>query len=97
VNVVWTQRALHDLVDVDEFARRKPSLSNQIANALESACEQIVFFPCSGRVGRVEGTREVVPTGTPFILAYNVEVSEVTILAILHGARLWPKALVCPP
>lgn len=88
---LWTQRAQHDLLDLQEFAQRKPSLANRIADALETACVQIISFPHSGRPGRVADTREVVLTGTPYILAYKAETTRVTILAILPGARRWPN------
>ena len=88
----WARRAQHDLLDLEEFARQKPSLGNRIADALETACEQIISFPQSGRPGRVEGTREVVLSGSPYILAYKVQAAHITILAIIHGARRLPKS-----
>jgi toxin ParE1/3/4 len=91
VKLAWARRAQHDLLDLQEFARLQPSLGNRIADALVSACDQIVTFPYSGRPGRVEGTREVVLSATPYIAAYKAEASRVTILAIIHGARRWPK------
>jgi toxin ParE1/3/4 len=80
------------LLDLQEFARQQPSLGTRIADALEAACDWIASFPNSGRPGRVEGTREVVLTGTPYILGCKVESARVTILAIIHGARRWPEA-----
>jgi toxin ParE1/3/4 len=79
-------------LDLQEYARLQPSLGNRIADALETACDQITLFPLSGRLGRVEGTHEIVLSGTPYIAAYKVEAPRVTILAIIHGARRWPKA-----
>jgi hypothetical protein len=35
----------------------------------------------------VAGTRELVISGTPFIVAYRIEKNEVRILAVLHAAR----------
>lgn len=51
--------------------------------------------PRAGRVGRIEGTREWVLTGTPFISVYELigEPTEaIGILNILHGALQWPPA-----
>ena len=92
MKLTWARRAQDDLLVLQEFARLQPSLGNRIADALERACDQIVSFPGSGRPGRVEGTREVVLSGTPYIVAYKFEPTRVTILAIIHGARRWPKA-----
>jgi toxin ParE1/3/4 len=92
VTLSWARRAQHDLLELEEFARQKPSLGNKIADALEAACAQIVSFPQSGRPGRIKGTREAVLSGTPYILAYKIQAHRVAILAIIHGARRWPKA-----
>ncbi|HEY1302904.1 MAG TPA: type II toxin-antitoxin system RelE/ParE family toxin [Vicinamibacterales bacterium] len=48
-------------------------------------------FPNRGRLGRVEGTREVVFAPLPFVAVYEVR-DEVHVLRILHGARQWPPA-----
>lgn len=91
MKLVWARRAQHDLLDLQKFAGLQPLLGNRIADALLNACAQIRSFPDSGRPGRVEGTREVVLTGTPYIAAYKVGDALITILAIIHGARRWPK------
>jgi toxin ParE1/3/4 len=49
--------------------------------------------PQIGRPGRVEGTRELVVSGMPYIVAYRVTDQDVTILRVLHGAQQWPKRL----
>jgi toxin ParE1/3/4 len=36
-------------------------------------------------------SRELVVTGTPFVVAYRVNGESIQILAVLHGARKWPK------
>ncbi len=40
---------------------------------------------------RVAGTRELVISGTPFLVAYRIEKNEVRILAVLHSGREWPE------
>jgi plasmid stabilization system protein ParE len=44
-----------------------------------------------GRPGRVPDTRELVISGTPYIVAYQVQGKVITILRILHSSRRWPK------
>lgn len=46
--------------------------------------------PRMGRLGKLEGTRELVVPGTPFIFVYRVANGVVEILRIIHGAQLWP-------
>jgi toxin ParE1/3/4 len=44
-------------------------------------------FPQPGRLGRVAGTRELVISETPFVVAYRIGADAVR---ILHGAQRWP-------
>ena len=54
--------------------------------------KQLSLMPYSGRVGRVEGTREAVVNRSPYIVVYQVSQETVEILGIWHGARLWREA-----
>lgn len=56
-----------------------------------SAIEALERHPDLGRPGRVSGTRELVITGTPLIVAYRLRRNEIQVLAVLHGARKWPE------
>jgi len=58
-----------------------------------SAVEMLVRFPGMGRMGRAEGSRKLVVTGTPFVVAYRVKRDQLQVLAVLHGARNWPDIL----
>jgi plasmid stabilization system protein ParE len=46
-----------------------------------------------GRPGRVARTRELVVTGTPYILPYRVTAGVLEVLRVLHASRKWPKSL----
>jgi len=46
-----------------------------------------------GRPGRIEGTRELVVSGTPYIAAYRIVGDTVRVLRVLHGAQQWPETL----
>lgn len=48
-------------------------------------------FPNIGRAGRVDGTREMVITGLPYIAIYEVGDAVVYVMRVLHGARQWPE------
>ncbi len=43
-----------------------------------------------GRPGRVEGTREFIVTGTPFVLIFEESGNRIDILHVLHGRQQWP-------
>ncbi|UJW76777.1 type II toxin-antitoxin system RelE/ParE family toxin [Rhizobium sp. SL42] len=51
----------------------------------------LAYHPNVGRSGRVEGTRELIVSGTPYIVIYSVANSRVEIITILHAAQRWPN------
>lgn len=94
VRVRWVRRALQNL---DEEATYIAQFDRQAAmrmvDRLQDACKKLVDRPAMGRPGRVPGTRELVVSGTPYILPYRVRNSTVEILRVFHAARRWPKIL----
>jgi plasmid stabilization system protein ParE len=54
-------------------------------------------FPEMGRPGRIEGTRALVISGTPYIAAYRIDGEALRILRILHGAQQWPDEMFEEP
>jgi toxin ParE1/3/4 len=48
---------------------------------------RLADFPHLGRVGRRQGTRELVFTPLPYIVVYRVKKDAVQILRIWHGAQ----------
>lgn len=54
------------------------------------AASQLEKFPFSGREGRVEGTRELVVPGLPYILPYRIEGEDIQIASVIHTSRKWP-------
>jgi toxin ParE1/3/4 len=52
--------------------------------------EMIVDHPGLGRPARVEGTRELVLSGLPYVVPYIHQGDTVVILRVLHGAMKWP-------
>jgi plasmid stabilization system protein ParE len=66
----------------------------RVGAALREAAELLRFFPRAGREGRSAGTREWVVRGYPYVLVYEVGMSdadEVMILAVFHGAQDRPS------
>lgn len=58
---------------------------------IQAQIARLAQFPESGRPGRIEGTRELVISGTPFIAAYRIAGNTIRILRVLHGAQQWPE------
>jgi toxin ParE1/3/4 len=77
--------AAYDYVQQDN-----ENAAKQLVARIFSAVGMFTRHPLAGRQGRVQGTRELVVAGTPYIIAYRIRQDEIQILAVLHGARRWP-------
>lgn len=58
---------------------------------IEQQVQRLAEYPHSGRLGRVERTRELVVVRTSFIVIYRVG-ETVELLRVIHGAQAWPPA-----
>jgi addiction module RelE/StbE family toxin len=65
-----------------------------VDDRIRAQVRQLLQFPETGRPGRIEGTRELVISRTPYIAAYRIMGETVRILRVLHGAQLWPDQLL---
>ncbi len=91
MKVRWLDEAVRDLKAVRAYiARDNPAAAADIAHRIREAVRVLTNYPSAGRVGRVPHTREVVVTGTPYILPYRIKANAVEILRVLHAAQKWP-------
>ncbi|ABF43778.1 plasmid stabilization system [Candidatus Koribacter versatilis Ellin345] len=74
----------------DYVRSENPKAANRILDEIVAAAELLGKHPRLGRTGRVAGTRELVISGTPFLLMYRIKGEAVQILAVLHAKRSWP-------
>jgi len=94
--VLWTSRARDDLRSIRDFiAEDSPQVATVVVGRILSATERIAAFPESGRyVPEFESRnlREIILR--PYRVVYRlVGSSQVHILTIHHGARLFPTSL----
>jgi len=91
--VVWTSPASAQLAGLHEYIAEsnEPAADQQVAILL-NATNNLSDFPEIGRPGRRRGTRELVVSGTPYIVAYRIRLTVIEILAAVHGARRWPRS-----
>ena len=91
MRIEWTQAALTDIAAAgDWIATDNPDAAERMAGRVGEAVEVLIDFPASGRPGRLRDTREIVVSGTPFIVIYQVRSDVLQILRLLHHARRWP-------
>ena len=94
MRVRWLRGALRNLdQEAGYIARDNPDAAARVVMRIATSVEHLASHPASGRIGRVPGTRELVVTGTPYIVPYRVREDTVEILRVFHGARKWPEKL----
>lgn len=90
----YTTRAKADLGEIfDYVAQDNPRAAARIIAKIRNNLTSLATNPSLGRPGRVDGTRELVIAHFPYVAAYRLLENEIQILAIIHGARLWPDIL----
>ncbi len=92
MRVKWLELALDSLIAEAEFiSQDSVAAAERTVVAILDAAENLKRFPALGRPGRVAGTRELVVSGTPYIVPYRVRGDTVELLLVLHAARKWPS------
>ncbi|MGC9953692.1 MAG: type II toxin-antitoxin system RelE/ParE family toxin [Rhizomicrobium sp.] len=91
MKVIIHEAACNDLENiVGWIAKDSPTSARSVAErVLDTIENKIPLFPRIGRIGKVEGTREWILRGLPYIVVYQIDEAReaVTILGIFHGAQ----------
>ena len=94
MTVVWSAKARQDLLDIVRYlAPRNPDAARRMLAVVRAKVGALEAAPYLGRAGRIAGTRELVITGTPYLVVYRVVPEGVQILTVVHGARYWPPSV----
>lgn len=84
----WTIAAADDLDDIAGYLQANlPHFSRSTIHRIDAAIRSLRSMPERGRPGRVEGTRELLIPGLPYLAVYRVKDEAIEILRIVHGAR----------
>jgi toxin ParE1/3/4 len=88
----WSQTALVQLADQLEYvAVDNPGASRRLRERVFAAVESLLDFPEIGRPGDRRGTRELVVTGTPYLVVYEYEEPVIRILRVWHARQDWKR------
>ena len=90
----WSVLALGDRNAIfDYIEAESPRAAIDIDDRIRETVERLAEFPESGRAGRIDGTRELVISRTPYTAVYRIAGNAIRVLRVLHGAREWPEEL----
>ena len=94
MKLLWTKRAIRRLASIHDYiAKDSPTAAARVAELIVLSALRLQDFPLTGRPGRIEGTRELVIPGLPYIIPYRVVDDSVQILSVIHTSRMWPDRL----
>ncbi len=91
MKIVWSRRAIRDLVYLREYIE-KDSEQNAVlvAKRILKAIDLLQTHAEIGRPGRMVGTRELVVPDTPYVIPYRVRRERLELIAVFHGRQKWP-------
>ena len=96
MKLVWSRRAVAHLAALRRYIERdNPSAARDVSEQILRAVELLQIQPHMGRAGRVLGTRELVGSGTPFLIPYRVRGERLELIAVFHGSMLGYKSPTC--
>lgn len=87
----WTTPATNDLYRIVQHIQEdNPAAALDVAQIIYDGCSSLKRFPYLGRKGRIDGCRELIFRGLPYIVVYRIQNEVVEFLRIYHGAQDWP-------
>lgn len=90
MKIAWTRRSLRELDEIFAYvARESQPAAAALVDLIETRASTLALHPDLGRPGH-DGTRELIVSGTPYIIPYRVRDGRVEILAVFHGSRQRP-------
>lgn len=70
----YSRLAHDDLVSLFAFIAKDDALAAQkVGHSIRTGIERLIQFPSYGRMGDVEGTRQFVIAGVPYVVVYEIE------------------------
>jgi addiction module RelE/StbE family toxin len=88
--VEWRAEASADLEDILSYiADRNESAAESLGEAIEQATSQLTQHPYLYRLGRADGTREIV-VHPNYLVIYRVTSIAIEIVAVVHARQQYP-------
>lgn len=94
MQVKWLSKALQNLDDEASYiALEDPAAAALVVQRIVDAVNLLPDNPAMGRAGRISGTRELIVSGTRYIIPYRVKprLDRIEILRVFHATRRLPK------
>jgi toxin ParE1/3/4 len=92
MKILWSPQARQDLREIYLYlSADNPTAARALHKQIKQAVALLKENPRIGRPGRVPGTRELVVSGTSYIVPYQIREKRLELLRVYHAARKWPE------
>ncbi|MFM6072819.1 MAG: type II toxin-antitoxin system RelE/ParE family toxin [Dolichospermum sp.] len=92
MQVKWLRQALRNLEQVRNYIiQDNPTAAQELIIKIQNAANQLEKYPFMGKSGRVEGTKELIISNSPYMIIYRVKEESVEVLRILHTSKCYPE------
>jgi toxin ParE1/3/4 len=84
----WSLAAAGDLEQISDYLHRHhPAFAVSTVQRLYRSAQSLKKNPFVGRLGKKDGTRELVLAPLPYLLVYSIDREAIHILRFLHTSR----------
>ena len=88
MRIRWTPAAAADLQHISDYLKdHHPQYRQPTMRKLFAAIQSLKDWPHRGRVGREEGTREILFPPLPYVAVYRVKEQNIEVVRIYHVAQ----------
>jgi toxin ParE1/3/4 len=88
MRIRWTPAAAADLQHISDYLKdHHPRYRQPTMRKLYELVRALRQWPQLGRIGREEGTREILLSPLPYVAVYRVSEQSVEVLRIYHAAQ----------
>ena len=88
MRIRWTPAAAADLEHISTYLKdHHPHYREPTMRKVYDAVHSLKQWPNRGRVGREDGTRELLVPPLPYVAVYRIKERSVEVLRIYHAAR----------
>ncbi|MEI6445211.1 MAG: type II toxin-antitoxin system RelE/ParE family toxin [Nostocales cyanobacterium ELA583] len=91
MQIKWLRQVLRNLKQAHNYIiKDNPTAAQELILKIQNAANQLENYPLMGKSGRVEGTRELIISNSPYIIIYRVKEESIEILRIFHTSKRYP-------
>jgi len=88
MRIRWTPAAAADLQQISDYlSQHHPHYRQPTLRKVYAAVQSLKEWPHRGRIGREDGTRELLFPPLPYIAVYRVKGQSIEVLRVYHGAQ----------